>query len=584
MAEVKKGGKAIVIIVVLIGLFFLVKYMQGRPKEVAKIAEVGKIVIPDQPDAPLKGAAATKIAFPGTAPALNGGVHITVPEMAWQAQSALNYANGGERTTKGSLFDQAKLDVQIVRRDDCSQSVTEYIKSVNDYQSGASKDGYFPIYMGSGIPNYIHQMTEGTKALGPQFAPIVFCAVGRSYGEDQMIGDKSFKDNPQLLKGKVCVGVMLDGDQDVVIKFCYDNGIKVNPDATLWYPDRLNLAYPKDFLDAVVKYNDVTLREKRHIVINGKTTGKDTLVGYDACATWTPGDKNAADGRGGATIISTRTYGAIMPAVVIGCKKFLNDNREAVENFIDAIAQAGDQIKSYQDVQKYATSLNGQIWNEPGFAWNKLFTGYQSGDMHLGGSGVFNLADMSAEFGLSGTSDVYKEVYTTFGKIQTALYPKDFPTFVPYSSAVDKSFMLSLIANPREHVAGTTQKVDYSQNMTEKVASRAVHINFETGSARIDDSSIPTLDDIYSSTTTAEGLKVGVYGYTDNTGNPDANITLSDQRAAAVASYLQRKGLNPERVVSKGYGQANPVAPNSTKEGKAANRRVEIVLLGKADN
>ena len=505
--------------------------------------------------------------------------------MAWQAQTALNYANGGERTTKGSLFDKAHLDIQIVRRDDCSQSVTEYIKSVKDYQSGASKDGYMAIYMGSGIPNYIHQMTEGTKGLGAEFAPIVVCAVGRSYGEDQGIGDKKYRDGiHSFCKGAVCVGVMLDGDQDVMIKFALDNGVHINPDATLYYPDRLNLAYPKDFIDAANKYNE-NKPERRHIVIDGKTTGKDTLVGYDICTiTWTPADKIVADGRGGATIISTHTYGAIMPAVVITCKKFANDNRTSITDMIDGVAQAADQIKSYQDVQKYATTLNGQIWGETTLPWNKLFTGYTSGDMHLGGSGVFNLADMSAEFGLAGTSDVYKEVYNTFGKMQTAYYPKDFPEFVPYAKAVDRSFMMDLVANPREHIAGATQKVDYSQDMTEKIASRAVHINFETGSARIDDSSIPTLNDIYSSTTTAEGLKVGIYGYTDNTGNPGSNVTLSDQRAAAVASWLQGKGLNPARVVSKGYGQANPVASNATKDGKAANRRVEIVLLGKADN
>jgi OmpA-OmpF porin, OOP family len=73
-------------------------------------------------------------------------------------------------------------------------------------------------------------------------------------------------------------------------------------------------------------------------------------------------------------------------------------------------------------------------------------------------------------------------------------------------------------------------------------------------------------------------LKVGVYGHTDNVGNDGSNQKLSEERANAVKSYLLSKGLPAQRIESKGFGSANPIADNSTAAGKAQNRRVQIVL------
>jgi outer membrane protein OmpA-like peptidoglycan-associated protein len=69
-----------------------------------------------------------------------------------------------------------------------------------------------------------------------------------------------------------------------------------------------------------------------------------------------------------------------------------------------------------------------------------------------------------------------------------------------------------------------------------------------------------------------------VYGHTDNVGNDVANQTLSEQRAASVKSYLESKGITSARIESKGMGSSKPVADNATVQGKAQNRRVEIVL------
>ena len=74
--------------------------------------------------------------------------------------------------------------------------------------------------------------------------------------------------------------------------------------------------------------------------------------------------------------------------------------------------------------------------------------------------------------------------------------------------------------------------------------------------------------------------KIIITGYTDNTGAPDYNLKLSQQRAEAVRAYLISIGVDPNKMVATGGGDTKPIADNSTKEGQAKNRRVEIEVTG----
>ncbi|MBQ0035256.1 MAG: OmpA family protein [Bacteroidales bacterium] len=72
--------------------------------------------------------------------------------------------------------------------------------------------------------------------------------------------------------------------------------------------------------------------------------------------------------------------------------------------------------------------------------------------------------------------------------------------------------------------------------------------------------------------------RVAVCGYTDSTGSESYNLELSKRRAMAVRSYLIKKGCNPDMLTAKGFGESNPIATNSTPEGRAKNRRCELRL------
>ncbi|HYC85113.1 MAG TPA: OmpA family protein [Chryseosolibacter sp.] len=109
--------------------------------------------------------------------------------------------------------------------------------------------------------------------------------------------------------------------------------------------------------------------------------------------------------------------------------------------------------------------------------------------------------------------------------------------------------------------------------------SVALYINFETGKSDIKPESQAIIDQITQMLQANPSLKVSIEGHTDNVGNAAANKTLSETRARSVVKALTTAGIDGGRLVAKGWGQEKPVADNSSEEGKAKNRRVEIVKL-----
>jgi len=74
-------------------------------------------------------------------------------------------------------------------------------------------------------------------------------------------------------------------------------------------------------------------------------------------------------------------------------------------------------------------------------------------------------------------------------------------------------------------------------------------------------------------------LEVEIGGHTDSTGSSGYNQTLSERRATAVVGYLTGRGVDPDKLTAKGYGDAVPVGDNATEEGRSLNRRTELKIL-----
>ncbi len=138
--KIKPAGKLLIIAVIVAAGIYGVKWYQARPKEAGKAVEVGKVVLPDVPEASLN-ANAVLLSLPSTADAVNGGSQITWERMAWNSQFSGMYANGGVRTSKGSLFDKAHLDVTYLRQDDCNKQMADLVKFANEYKTNPNASG-----------------------------------------------------------------------------------------------------------------------------------------------------------------------------------------------------------------------------------------------------------------------------------------------------------------------------------------------------------------------------------------------------------------------------------------------------------
>jgi OmpA-OmpF porin, OOP family len=142
------------------------------------------------------------------------------------------------------------------------------------------------------------------------------------------------------------------------------------------------------------------------------------------------------------------------------------------------------------------------------------------------------------------------------------------------SGAAEGNYILTIL-----EMEGMKQEISASEMLEaiNKNGSIALYINFETGKADIKPESQKIIDDIAQMLKENPALKVSVEGHTDNAGTLAGNQTLSDNRAKAVMNAVATKGIDKARLSAKGWGQTKPLQDNSTEDGKAKNRRVEIV-------
>jgi outer membrane protein OmpA-like peptidoglycan-associated protein len=103
-------------------------------------------------------------------------------------------------------------------------------------------------------------------------------------------------------------------------------------------------------------------------------------------------------------------------------------------------------------------------------------------------------------------------------------------------------------------------------------------ILFATGKSNLSESSKSALSKFAASLKETLETDVTIYGHTDNTGTREVNVKLSNERAASVASFLNNNGVATTRMTTEGKAFDEPVADNTTAEGRAKNRRVEIYI------
>jgi outer membrane protein OmpA-like peptidoglycan-associated protein len=480
--------------------------------------------------------------------------------------------------------------MQIVRQDDVSKMQADLVKNAADLSSNPATPGLIVSIMGDGLPGFSAVQAELKKA-GTQLQIIPY-SVGKSFGEDKLMGPKEWLDNPKLALGKTIACYLRDGDQNIALKWCADNSLKVNPDETTYDPEAVNFMAASDFLVAAEKYI-LGKPEARTKVVNGKNTGVKVDVAADAVATWTPGDVNIAKQRGGlVNIVSTKEYSNQMPNIMVTTKRWYDAHQKEVLGLMTAFAVAGDQVKAHPEALSHAADISATVYGDqdkPGAYWLKYYKGVSEADrngdvVELGGSKAFNFSDNLTLFGLDeGGTNIYAAVYKTFGDVQSKLYPKELPSYVPLDQMLDLKPLQKLQAQYKGKTVAPaeTQQFAAGDEIRQSVSKRAWNIEFNSGQSTFTPAAEQELTQLFNDLVVAGRLKVAVHGHTDNSGDPQRNQQLSEDRAMAVEHWLEAKSRSafPEgRVQVYAHGAAEPVASNATPDGKAKNRRVEVVL------
>jgi len=127
--------------------------------------------------------------------------------------------------------------------------------------------------------------------------------------------------------------------------------------------------------------------------------------------------------------------------------------------------------------------------------------------------------------------------------------------------------------------AGDAVAYPYAAELTQCGSLRTYELVFASGSDQMSGSDWPILSAVAETLKQNSGMKIQIGGHTDSTGDAKANQALSERRAATVKRILSEKyGADAARITTRGWGQEQAVSDNATEEGRALNRRVEIVL------
>ena len=596
-------GGLIAIVALGLGLKYAATHGYGRKIMGALVPQKvqGLDNTPDSANAFTQGGDVAFAGLPSQNPAsLPGAPEVRINFWAWNSQMGCLYSNGGPVTTEGSLMAKQGVKVSIERQDDNTQlmaQLTALAKGLHDGQAQPTAGVHFIGIMGDGSGAFLAALNQQlVESFGPEYRAEIVGSCGYSRGEDKLMGPQKWRDNPQTMRGALVAGVLRDGDWNIAQRFMGDNNLPNNPDETTYDPEAVNWVNTSSYVEAAEKYV-ANYCENRKVVSKGKATGETRRVCIDGIVTWTPADVTAARERGGiVSVVSTREYTSQMPHVIIGIHRWNQQNRQTVEKMLTAFMEGGDQVLHHPEALHRAAEISQQIYRENGADaayWEKYYRGVTEPDktgtpVELGGSKANNLADNLVLFGLApGTTPQtsrFRATYTVFGDIVKQQYPQLVPSIPAIDSILDISYLQG-VAQRAGGVASVaqnaeTQTVGGAGPVTRVVGRRNYAITFASGQSTFTPQGEQALEELFN-VLSINSLPVEIHGHTDNVGDPAANQQLSEDRALAVKQWLEQRSAStfpPGRLRIFAHGSTQPVQSNRTAEGKAANRRVEIVI------
>jgi NitT/TauT family transport system substrate-binding protein len=468
---------------------------------------------------------------PGAPPGGSGRLKVALSE--WPGHMPFVVANGGLTTQPGSAAAAEGLDLQIL-------FIEEPVKKNAALQAGNVDFVWqtvdeMPINIG------------GYK--GAAVDVRAFLQMDWSRGGDACVASREVQKVEDIL-----------GRKSAMMRF--------SPDHTLFEFMINNSRLTPQQIDQVRKdtgFSDDDFTYGRVLFTQGKV---------DVACLWEPDVTLALNGRPGAhRLFSTGDATELVADVLLARQELIRDRPEVAEK-VSRVWYAG--VKKAEEDRNGAAQLIASVVprfkNELGqektlkaFEWVKWT----------------DLADNASFFGLDGKPPAFDRVYNQADNIWTKYPQADIKErFMPAALRNDAIVRKLWEAQGRQ---APVKEVKYEPKIAETgtpVFTKPVTINFDSGASELDAESMAILNNqLVPQLEMARGMYVRVEGNTDSVGDRKLNQKLSEKRAQAIVDYLVTRGLERERIVAKGNGDSKPVASNKTSDGRATNRRTDILFI-----
>jgi outer membrane protein OmpA-like peptidoglycan-associated protein len=466
-------------------------------------------------------------------PTLLRGRPLRVAVSQWPGHMPILIAAGGLKTQPGSPAAKLGLDLEIVFIEDAPSKNKALQNGEIDFVWQTVDE--LPISLG------------GYKAAGIDARAVL--QIDWSRGGDACVASKEVRRVEDLL-GRRAATLLFSPDH-TVFEFMITNSqltleqVKQVRKATQFSPDDFTFA------------RDLFIKSKIEV----------------ACL-WEPDVTLALAGRPGAhRLFSTADATELVADVLFGRKSLVDAQPDIVEKLARAwFAAVESAEKDRPAAARLISTVASRFRDE---------LGYEKTLAALGWAKWTNLADNARFFGLDGSAPAFDRVYNQADGI-----------WINYPEAEIKDrFAPSVLRDERvvkklwEEAGRPTQQV--AANVEPELArtgapvfTKSVSIGFASGSNRLSPEGMAVINQqVLIPLQLAGGMSVRIEGNTDNVGDPQENQDLSEQRARSIVDYLAVRGVTPKRMLARGNGAGNPRASNATPEGRAENRRTDILFI-----
>ena len=455
----------------------------------------------------------------------------------WPGHMPILLATGGLRTQPGSPAARLGLDLEVVFIEDAPSKNRALEKDEVDFVWQTVDE--LPISLGS------------YKAAGVDARAVL--QIDWSRGGDACVSTKEVRRVEDLL-GRRAATLLFSPDH-TVFEFMITNSqltpeqVKEVRKATQFSPDDFTFA--------------------------GKLFAKGEI---DVACLWEPDVTIALASRPGAhRLFSTADASELVADVLLAKQSFLDARPEVAEKLVSAWFEAVaiaelDKPKAAKLISTVASRFRDEL-------------GYEKTLAALSWAKWTDLADNARFFGLDGTAPAFDRVYNQADSIwinypEAEIKDRFAPATLRDDRAVRKIWEAKGKPAPRVAQAATPERARSGA----PVFTKSLSINFATASDRLTYEAIALINQqVLQQMQMASGMAVRVEGNTDNVGNTDDNQKLSERRAQAIVEYLVSRGIPATRMVARGNGAGNPVAPNANPEGRAKNRRTDILFIRGGD-